>query len=99
MGFARHKMPLIRELAPGLWVNSCFGGHGLNTTTLGGELVASAAIAEGDRRWRLLAPFAPRWVGGALGPLAAQAIYGRARLQDAARAYWHRRRARRKALL
>ena len=42
MGFARHKMPLIRELAPGLWVNSCFGGHGLNTTTLGGELVASA---------------------------------------------------------
>jgi gamma-glutamylputrescine oxidase len=94
MGFARHKMPLIRELTPGLWINSCFGGHGLNTTTLGGELVA-AAIADGDRRWRLLAPFAPRWVGGALGPLAAQAIYGRARLQDAARAYWHRRRARR----
>ena len=94
MGFARHKMPLIRELSPGLWINSCFGGHGLNTTTLGGELVA-AAITEGDRRWRLLAPFAPRWVGGALGPLAAQAIYGRARLQDAARAYWHRRRPRR----
>jgi gamma-glutamylputrescine oxidase len=91
MGFARHKMPLIRELAPGLWVNSCFGGHGLNTTTLGGELVASA-LAEGDRRWQLLAPFAPRWVGGTLGPLAAQAVYGRARLQDAARAYWHRRR-------
>ena len=55
MGFARHKMPLIRELAPGLWVNTCFGGHGLNTTTMGGELVASA-IAEGDRRWQLLAP-------------------------------------------
>lgn len=95
MGFARHKMPLIRELSPGLWINSCFGGHGLNTTTLGGELVASA-LAEDDRRWRLLAPFAPRWVGGALGPLAAQAIYGRARLQDAARAHWHRRRARRR---
>jgi gamma-glutamylputrescine oxidase len=95
MGFARHRMPLIRELAPGLWVNSCFGGHGLNTTTLGGELVASA-IAEGDRRWRLLARFAPRWVGGALGPLAAQAIYGRHRLQDAARAFWHRRRAARR---
>jgi gamma-glutamylputrescine oxidase len=95
MGFARHKMPLIRELAPGLWVNSCFGGHGLNTTTLGGEFVASALV-EGDRRWKLLAPFAPRWTGGALGPLAAQAIYGRARLQDAARSYWHRRRARRR---
>ena len=95
MGFARHKMPLIRELSPGLWINSCFGGHGLNTTTLGGELVASA-LAEDDRRWRLLAPFAPRWVGGALGPLAAQAIYGRARLQDAARAHWHHRRAARR---
>ena len=92
MGFARHKMPLIRELAPGLWVNSCFGGHGLNTTTLGGELVASA-LAEDDRRWQLLTPFAPRWVGGVLGSLAAQAIYGRARLQDAARARWHHRRA------
>jgi gamma-glutamylputrescine oxidase len=96
MGFARHRMPLIRELAPGLWVNTCFGGHGLNTTTLGGELVASA-IAERDRRWRLLAPFAPRWVGGALGPLAAQAIYGGHQLQDAARAFWHRRRAARRA--
>jgi gamma-glutamylputrescine oxidase len=95
MGFARHKMPLIRELAPGLWVNSCFGGHGLNTTTLGGELVASA-LAEGDRRWKLLAPFAPRWVGGAFGPLAAQAIYGRNRLHDAARAFWHHRRERRR---
>ena len=94
MGFARHKMPLIRELAPGLWVNSCFGGHGLNTTTLGGELVASALL-EGDRRHRLLAPFAPRWVGGAFGPLAAQAIYGRARIQDAARAWRDRRRSRR----
>jgi gamma-glutamylputrescine oxidase len=98
MGFARHKMPLIRELAPGLWVNSCFGGHGLNTTTLGGELVASA-LAENDRRWKLLAPFAPRWVGGALGPLAAQAVYGRARLQDAARAWHDHRRARRRVKL
>jgi gamma-glutamylputrescine oxidase len=98
MGFARHKMPLIRELAPGLWVNSCFGGHGLNTTTLGGELVASA-LAENDRRWKLLAPFAPRWVGGALGPLAAQAVYGCARLQDAARAWHDHRRARRRVKL
>ena len=42
---------------------------------------------------RLLAPFAPRWVGGAFGPLVAQAIYGRAQIQDAARAWRDRRRA------
>jgi gamma-glutamylputrescine oxidase len=96
MGFARHKMPLIRELGHGLWVNSCFGGHGLNTTTMGGELVA-AALAEGDARWRLLAPFGPTWAGGPLGPLAAQAIYGRHMAQDALRAFWHQRRPGRRA--
>lgn len=92
MGFTRHRMPIIRELEPGLWVNTGFGGHGLNTTTMGGELVA-AAIAEGDERWRLLAPFAPRWVGGPLGRLAAQAIYWRHIGQDAVRAAWQRRSA------
>jgi gamma-glutamylputrescine oxidase len=92
MGFARHKMPLIRELRPGLWINSLFGGHGLNTTTLGGELVA-AALVEGDDRHRLFEPFAPRWVGGALASPAVQAIYGRHILADAVRAAWHRRRA------
>lgn len=93
MGFARHKMPLIRELRPGLWINSLFGGHGLNTTTMGGELVA-AALVEGDDRHRLFEPFAPRWVGGPLAPLMVQAIYGRYILADAVRAAWHRRRAR-----
>jgi gamma-glutamylputrescine oxidase len=91
MGFARHKMPLVRELEPGLWVNTAFGGHGLNTTTLGGELVA-AALAEGDGRWRLLEPFGPRWTGGAAGPLAVQAVYWGHALADATRAWWHRRR-------
>ncbi len=91
MGFTRHSMPLIRELEPGLWLNTGFGGHGLNTTTMGGELVA-AALAEGDDRWRLLEPFAPRWVGGPFGRLAAQALYWRHMGQDAVRAAWQRRR-------
>jgi gamma-glutamylputrescine oxidase len=91
MGFTRHRMPLVRELEPGLWVNTGFGGHGLNTTTMGGELVA-AALAEGDDRWRLLEPFALRWVGGALGRLAAQALYWGHTGHEAARAAWQRRR-------
>lgn len=94
MGFTRHKMPLVRELAANLWVNTGFGGHGLNTATLGGELVASALV-EGDRRFELLAPFAPRWVGGPLGRLAAQTIYWRHMAADAARAARQRRRGRR----
>lgn len=91
MGFTRHRMPLIRELAPGLWVNTAFGGHGLNTTTMGGELVASA-LAKGDRRWQLFGPFVPQWVGGPLGQLAAQTLYWRHAAQDALRSAWHRRR-------
>jgi gamma-glutamylputrescine oxidase len=92
MGFARHKMPLIRELAPDLWVNTAFGGHGLNTTSLGGELVATALL-EGDRRFELLAPFGLGWTGGGVGRLAAQALYHGHALADAVRAFWHRRRA------
>lgn len=91
MGFTRHRMPLIRELEPGLWLNTGFGGHGLNTTTMGGELVASALV-EGDERWRLLASFGPRWVGGPLGRMAAQAIYWRRMGQEALRAAWQARR-------
>ena len=74
MGFARHKMPLVQELQPGLWVNTAYGGHGLNGTTMGGELVA-AAIAEGGQEHALLAPFRPVAAFGRLGRAAAQALY------------------------
>ena len=74
MGFARHRMPVVRPLAPGLWVALGFGGHGLNTTTLAGELVATALV-EGDERWRLLATFGLPWSGGPLGPWAAELFY------------------------
>jgi gamma-glutamylputrescine oxidase len=81
MGFARHRMPVVRPLRPGLWAAVGFGGHGLNTTMLAGELVASA-LAEGDTRWRQLEGFGLPWNGGRLGPLAAQAFYLGYRLRD-----------------
>ncbi|MCB1507920.1 MAG: FAD-binding oxidoreductase, partial [Hyphomicrobiaceae bacterium] len=81
MGYAVHKMPLIGQWAPGLWSATAFGGHGLNTTMMGGALVASA-IAGGDARWKLFSPFRPRWGGGALGRLATQLEYWRLQLLD-----------------
>lgn len=54
MSYARHQMPQIGEIEPGLWVAQAFGGHGVAPTTFAGELVASA-IAEGDLRWKTLA--------------------------------------------
>ncbi|MDF1586228.1 NAD(P)/FAD-dependent oxidoreductase [Marinimicrococcus flavescens] len=74
MGFARHKMPLVRRLQPGLWVNSCHGGHGLNGTSTGGELIARAIQGEAASL-QPFAPFAPQPVFGPLGRIAAQAVY------------------------
>lgn len=56
MSYARHQMPQIGEVEPGLWVAQAFGGHGVAPTTFAGELLA-AAIAEGDQRWRALSGY------------------------------------------
>jgi hypothetical protein len=48
---------------------------------MAGELVA-AAIAEGDERYRLFAPFGLDWTGGPVGLLAAEAIYRWYRFRD-----------------
>jgi gamma-glutamylputrescine oxidase len=74
MGFARHKMPLLGRLGPGLWVSSAHGGHGLNGTTMGGELLARA-ILDDDPAIDAFARFRPVPAFGPLGRLAAQAIW------------------------
>jgi gamma-glutamylputrescine oxidase len=90
MGFARHKMPIMGQLRPGLWLNTAYGGHGLNGTSLGGELVARA-ILEQDPTIEAFERFRPVPVFGPLGRLAAQAIAWGHAIRDQLRA---RRRAR-----
>ena len=70
-GHTVHGMPQIGEITPGLWLLSGFGGHGLNTTAMGGEMLARA-IVEGDRAWQMFSPFALVWAGGAFGRAAQQ---------------------------
>lgn len=88
MGFARHKMPLLGRLggrgAAGLWVSSAYGGHGLNGTTMGGELIARA-ILEGDPAIQAFARFRTAPAFGPLGRLAAQAIWRTRGIEDAVR--------------
>jgi hypothetical protein len=67
-------MPQIGELSPGVWLASGFGGHGLNTTAMAGNIVAQA-IVDGDDSWRLFAPFELVWAGGKLGRAAMQVYY------------------------
>jgi len=83
-GLAVHRMPQIGEVSPGLWLLSGFGGQGLSTTAIGGELLARA-IVEGDSTWQLFNPFGLVWAGGTAGRTVAQAASwasrGRERLE------------------
>jgi gamma-glutamylputrescine oxidase len=82
VGHSIHGMPQIGELGPGVWLASGFGGHGLNTTAMAGNLIARA-IVDGDATWRQLTPFELVWAGGNFGRAAAQIYYWTRRLRDA----------------
>lgn len=73
MGCTIHRMPQIGMLRPGAWIASGFGGHGLNTAAMAGELI-STAIVDHDERWRQFVPFGLVWAGGGIGRRAAQLV-------------------------
>ncbi len=81
MSYARHQMPQVGQLAPGLWYAQAFGGHGVAPTTLAGDWLAAALCGEplpaALRRYGLSPVF------GVAGLLAAQATYSWAELRDA----------------
>ena len=82
LGNSIHRMPQIGELGPGVWLASGFGGHGLNTTAMAGNLIARA-IVKGDHTWRQFTPFELVWAGGVLGRAIAQVYYWTRRLREA----------------
>jgi gamma-glutamylputrescine oxidase len=81
LGNTVHRMPQIGELGPGVWMASGFGGHGLNTTAMAGNLIARAVVA-GDHTWRQFTPFELVWAGGIFGRAAAQMRIWIKRAQD-----------------
>ena len=74
MGYALHKMPLIGRDHVGQWFATGFGGHGLNTTAMAGQLIANA-IADGDDAYRRFDVFAPEFAFGPLGRVGVQGSY------------------------
>jgi gamma-glutamylputrescine oxidase len=74
MSYARHLMPQIGRLEEGLWYCTAFGGHGMNTTAIGGRVIAEAILGTSDR-YRRFAPFGLNWNGGLIGTAAVQATY------------------------
>jgi gamma-glutamylputrescine oxidase len=97
LGRTVHRMPQIGEIERGVWLASGFGGHGLNTSALGGELVARGMV-DNDQTWRMFAPYELVWAGGALGGVLAQGIYWGSkpvdRVSQSLSRYRERRRAR-----
>ncbi|MEM8750268.1 MAG: FAD-binding oxidoreductase [Pseudomonadota bacterium] len=85
MGYTRHKMPLIGKFwpknSPNLWACTGFGGHGLNTTAMGGRLVADGILGQSDT-WKEFDSYRPDWVGGIVGRAAAQAKYWQMQYAD-----------------
>jgi len=91
LGNALHRMPQIGELVPQVWLASGFGGHGLNTTAMAGNIIARA-IDEGDDTWRQFLPFELVWSGGRIGRFAAQTQYWWFRSRERSRARQSRNR-------
>lgn len=86
MSYARHLMPQIGRLEEGLWYCTAFGGHGMNTTAIGGRVIAEAILGTSDR-YRRFAPFGLDWNGGIFGQAAVQATYWSLQLMD----WWRER--------
>jgi len=81
LGNAVHRMPQIGEVADHVWLASAFGGHGINTTAMAGNMIARA-IVDGDTAWRLFLPFELIWAGGALGRTVVQTAYWANRVRE-----------------
>jgi len=87
MSYARHEMPILGQDGEGLWHGLAFGGHGMATTSLAGDLLAEALC--GDRR-RLdqFQRWGSPWAGGPFGRLAVQGRYWQLQAKD----WWRARR-------
>ena len=86
MSYARHLMPQIGRLQPHVWYATAFGGHGMNTTAIGGKIVAEAITGDSDRI-RLFEPFGLASTFGPLGRAAVQLAYWSMQAQD----WWQER--------
>ena len=89
MSYARHLMPQIGKLADNVWYCTAFGGHGMNTTAIGGRVVAEGIAGETER-YKLFAPFGLDWAGGPIGRAAVQLTYWSYQAGD----WWREKRSR-----
>ncbi|MBC3363263.1 FAD-binding oxidoreductase [Pseudomonas sp. SWRI154] len=81
MGYSTNKMPNLGMLEPGVWACTSFGGHGLNTGSIGARIIAEAVCGESER-YKAFSPYWLDWNGGPFGRVAANAIYQSLKVMD-----------------
>lgn len=81
MAYSKHKMAQIGQIAPNVWYNIGFGGHGVCATTTGGEIVAQA-ITQENEHYKQFEHWGLPWNGGIAGSVAAQMTYWYYQLKD-----------------
>lgn len=91
MSYARHQMPQVAQIQPGLWVAQAFGGHGVAPTTLAGEWLAEA-ISGGQPLPAALSRYGLVRAHKPFGLWAAQLSYWWLQAQDGWKE-WRERRA------
>ena len=91
MAYARHLMPQIGMLSDRVWYCTGFGGHGLNTTAIGGKLIADAILGRSDE-YRRFSPFGLVWSGAVVGKAAVQLTYWYLQVRDKLEESWDRAR-------
>ncbi len=81
MAYARHLMPLIGRLEDGIWYCMGFGGHGMNTTAIGGRVIAEG-ITGTSNRYQSFAALGLPWNGSYVGLAVAQLTYWSYQMMD-----------------
>ena len=81
MSYARHQMPVLGRTPEGLWYALAFGGHGMATTTLAGDIMAEA-LTGNDLRLQAFKRWPPVWAGGGIGRLSIQCYYWLCQVRD-----------------
>jgi gamma-glutamylputrescine oxidase len=84
MAYTRNSMPEIRHHGDGHWSAIGFGGHGVATTALAGELLAAGICGE-HKHYQQFDAYCARPVYGAAGMAAAQLYYWWQQMRDAVR--------------
>lgn len=82
MSYARHEMPQLGQCKPGLWYAQGFGGHGMATTSIAGELIAEAMLNPGQKGINGFDKFPLSYSFGKAGQYAAQLLYWFYQMRD-----------------